>query len=137
MNVTLAKPEIGNACNGCGLCCMRKICSAGSFTLGLVERYGDRVDGPCPALVARDDGGYDCGLVLRPKDHAPAGRGGAHDLRKAISLLIGAGVGCDEAGDDDSPELANRMAGILQRFVETLPRGRIEAALETWFGKLP
>ena len=43
MNVTLPKPEIGDACGGCGLCCIRRVCSAGSFTLGLVERYGDRV----------------------------------------------------------------------------------------------
>lgn len=93
------KPEIGESCNGCGLCCQVQVCSTGSLALGLVEAYGERAAGPCPALE-QDGEGWACGLVRRPKHYLPGNPRGVTVLREAAKLLIGAGIGCDEAGDE-------------------------------------
>ena len=92
--------------------------------LGLVDRFGERAPGPCPALRPRADGGYDCNLVLRPKDYA---RGGAHELRQAAMVLIGAGIGCDEAGDD--PDADQKLTAMQQDYLRN--RDKIRNAAET------
>jgi len=123
----LEKPPIGDPCNGCGLCCRAQICAAGSFTMGLVDRYGERADGPCPALVEQEGGGFACGMVLRPRDYA-LGRAGAHDLREAVKMMIGAGAGCDEGEDDEA------LRRVQVRFLEVNGPMRIERAVALWFG---
>ena len=129
----LKKPPIGEPCNACGLCCRIQVCAAGSFTLGLVKTYGERVKGPCPALVTEPDGRQVCGMVLRPKDYAPSGRGGAHDLREAIKLLIGAGAGCDEAGDPPEPDADAKLQALQQRYLDRVGERKLEAAARTWY----
>ncbi len=133
MTGTLKKPAVGAPCNGCGLCCMTQICSAGSFTMGLVKTYGDRAAGPCPALIAQDDGSYACGLVLRPRDYAP-GRGGAQELRSAVKIMIGAGAGCDELGDEPSEADISALRAVQTRYVETLGPEKINRAVALWYG---
>lgn len=127
----IEKPAIGDPCNGCGLCCRTQVCSIGSFTLGLVNDYGDRAPGPCPALVEHEDGKVSCGLVSRPKDHA-RGKGGAHELRKAVSILIGAGIGCDEAGNEADAD--SKLNKVRDTFMKTHTPAEIERALHVWFG---
>lgn len=128
----IEKPPIGDPCNGCGLCCRAQVCGLGSFTLGLVKNYGERADGPCPAIVERDDGSITCGLVNRPKDYSPAARGSTHDLRAAAAMLIGAGIGCDEAGDD--ADWAVKLRAVQTRFLERAGPDRIDKAVKIWFG---
>ena len=120
------KPPVGDPCNGCGLCCMVRVCSTGSYVLGLVDQYGDRAEGPCPALKEDGRGGYACGLVLRPKDYIDSPRG-VTPLRDAVKLLIGAGAGCDEAGDEPDetflPKARRMQAQYIERHgVETLQK---------------
>ena len=45
------KPDLFQPCNGCGLCCMAQVCLNGAYVLKLVDRLGDTVPGPCPAIV--------------------------------------------------------------------------------------
>jgi hypothetical protein len=135
MKTYLPKPPVGAPCNGCGYCCLMRICSAGSFTLGLVENYGDRAPGPCPALVKREDGGYDCGMLLRPEDYAPSGRTSAHDLRKAVSILIGAGIGCDDPGEDNSAQANEALDKLCREYALRNDSAAMEHAAETWYIK--
>lgn len=123
--MSLNHPGIGNPCNGCGLCCKAVVCSTGSFTLGLVKEFGERAEGPCPALKSMDDGSLACGLVLRPKDYQS---GPAHDLRKAVKVLIGSGLGCDEYDPNDP--LSDQKLKDMQSRVD---REKINAAFKKWF----
>ncbi|MBL0719960.1 hypothetical protein JI742_08665 [Piscinibacter sp. Jin2] len=75
-----AKPAEGEACNGCGLCCLAEPCPVGR----LLSR---RRQGACVAL--RWDGAaghYRCGALTRFR----------HPLwRRLIGRWIAAGAGCD------------------------------------------
>ena len=78
-----AKPALGAACNGCGVCCLSEPCPVGM----LVSR---RRSGAC-AVVAWDEvaGCYRCGLIdsRRP-------------LRSALAKRwIAAGRGCDSSAE--------------------------------------
>lgn len=80
-------PGIGQACNGCGLCCLWQPCPVGMVVTG-------RVRGACRALVWSDSqGAYRCGLLQTPERFVhwlPA------DLvRRLARRWIAAGVGCD------------------------------------------
>lgn len=113
--MALDKPPIGAPCNGCGLCCQVRVCGAGSYALGLVARYGERADGPCPALIA-DGERWSCGLVARPKDYIDSPRG-VTVLREAVKILIGAGAGCDEAGDEPDATALPRLRRVAEDYV--------------------
>lgn len=65
---TPVKPEHGQACNGCGVCCFVAPCPAAVLFLG-----ADPEGGRCPALVREDDL-YRCGLVLRPTAFLPGAK---------------------------------------------------------------
>ncbi len=112
-----AKPEVGSPCNGCGVCCQSTVCSVGSKVLGLVDTYGERAAGPCPALRPDNDGGYGCGLVMRPKDFIASPRG-VTPLRDAVKLLIGAGAGCDEAGDEPDATFVPKAERLQRAYIE-------------------
>lgn len=74
-----AKPAVGAACNGCGVCCLSEPCPLGM----LVSR---RRSGACAALRWHEaDARYRCGLIdaQRPWRTAMASR------------WIAAGRGCD------------------------------------------
>ena len=125
--VRLEKPAIGDPCNGCGLCCQMQVCSTGSYVLGLVDNYGDRARGPCPALLPKGDG-FTCGLVARPKDYVDSPRG-VTVLRNAAMLLIGAGIGCDEAGDEPDETALPKLDRLQETFLGRHSRREIDAAV--------
>jgi hypothetical protein len=129
----MMKPEIGEPCNGCGLCCRIRVCGTGSFALGLVERYGERVDGPCPALEQQGVS-FTCGLVARPKYYMPANPRGVTVLREAVKLMIGAGAGCDEAGDEPDDIATPKIRAVLERYMARVDRRAMQKAAETLFG---
>ena len=85
-----AKPDEGQACNGCGVCCALETCPAARLRF-LQKR------GPCPALEwSGDDSCYRCGLLTRPGHYLgwlpPAGQPFA---RRLFARWIAAGQGCD------------------------------------------
>lgn len=130
----IERPEFGAPCNGCGYCCEHQVCAIGSFTQQLVDSYGERVPGPCPALVTEPDGSKTCGMVTRPRDYSPA-RAGAHELRAAIRLLIGANIGCDDT-DARVPAVSDQeMDDFARRGLEKMGgEKRIAHAFQIWFG---
>lgn len=76
-----AKPAVGVACNGCGICCSIAPCPLSRWLLG-------HRDGPCPSLIWRG-GRYACGLLVEPT-------GFARWLpRFLVRRWIAAGIGCD------------------------------------------
>ena len=85
-----AKPEPGEACNGCGVCCASEPCPVGV----LISR---RREGACAALAwSQDQGLYRCGLVEDAEAHLPRGlRPAAALLARLAKRFIAAGVGCD------------------------------------------
>lgn len=130
---TLEKPPIGAPCNGCGLCCQTTVCSAGSLILGLVNRPGDRAPGPCPALLAGDEGEYTCGLMRTPSRYIRTQRG-TTVMRKAVGVLIGAGAGCDEAGNEPDETALPKLRELQQRYLQQHPKSEIDAAWRTILG---
>lgn len=79
------KPEVGAACNGCGLCCAAATCP-----LGIVLFRRRR--GPCPAL-SWAEGRYSCGVLTDPRRTLPflPRSWGA----RLVARWIAAGQGCD------------------------------------------
>ncbi|TXH89141.1 MAG: hypothetical protein E6Q78_09075 [Rhodoferax sp.] len=75
------KPAWGEACNGCGVCCLTEPCP-----IGIV--WSRRRHGACTALVwDAEGGGYRCGALQRAQVWPPL----AHLVRRWIA----AGKGCD------------------------------------------
>jgi len=92
-----AKPELGQPCNGCGLCCLSEPCPVGV----LASR---RRQGACAALRwSADSGRYVCGMLDRPWQELGAERTWALDpgswpnraLARLCRRWIAAGIGCD------------------------------------------
>lgn len=85
-----AKPAVGAACNGCGICCLVEPCPVGM----VVSR---RRHGTCAALEWSDaEGRYLCGMVVAPARHlSPLLRWSAPLWRRWSKRLIAAGIGCD------------------------------------------
>lgn len=83
-----AKPPVGAACNGCGVCCALWPCPLSRVFLGHRQ-------GACPALEW-DEARYNCGLVIAPEKHLrwlPAGL--APLAARLARRWIAAGKGCD------------------------------------------
>ena len=76
------KPRLGEACNGCGVCCLAEPCPVGALV-------SLRLRGACRALRWDDDQRrYRCGLMSRTlASHTPWAR--------LARRLIAAGRGCD------------------------------------------
>ena len=95
-----AKPALGAACNGCGVCCLLEPCPVGVV-------LSRRRHGACAALRWDDaTGRYRCGALTQPKQVAqaalPAGLRGvapllAWSLRRWGPRWIAAGAGCDSS----------------------------------------
>jgi hypothetical protein len=81
-----AKPAVGAACNGCGVCCVAEPCPIGML-VSLRRR------GACTALTWDPAGSrYRCGLL------ADAGLGS-----RVVSRWIAAGTGCDSLLEPERP----------------------------------
>lgn len=130
----LNKPPVGKKCNGCGVCCRARVCSTGAFALGLVKRLGERVDGPCPAIMIKPDGSTSCGLVARPTDYLTGRSAGVTPLREAVKVLIGVGAGCDEADDATSAADDAALREVQARYLAEHSEDKIIRAAEIVFG---
>lgn len=85
-----AKPDEGQPCNGCGVCCALETCPVAR--LHFLQKIG-----PCPALEwSSGQSRYQCGLLVRPGNYLgwlpPAGESIA---RRLFARWIAAGKGCD------------------------------------------
>ncbi|CAN5415804.1 hypothetical protein BH09PSE5_BH09PSE5_46130 [soil metagenome] len=85
-----AKPLVGQACNGCGVCCASEPCPVGAL-------FSGRSSGACAALEWREDVGmYRCGLIEHPEAHLVRGlRWTAPTVSRLAKRYISAGSGCD------------------------------------------
>ena len=110
-----AKPAVGAACNGCGVCCAWQPCPLGVLVSG-------RRHGMCSAL-RWDDGSssYRCAMVQVPESAWPALPGVLRPaLRRLARRWIAAGAGCD----CDVEVVAEVAAEVVAEVVaETPPAG--------------
>lgn len=89
-----SKPVLGQACNGCGVCCLAEPCPVGI----VVSR---RRSGPCKAVVwSEAESRYRCGVVTDPSKFLPRwllglGKGTERAAVRMALRLIAAGRGCD------------------------------------------
>lgn len=85
-----AKPDEGQTCNGCGVCCALETCPAARL------RFRQK-RGPCPALEWSDlQGRYHCGLLMRPGHYFNwLPRPAESTARRLLNRWISAGQGCD------------------------------------------
>lgn len=104
-SVTLEKPRQGLACNGCGACCIAKVCELGA-------ELGDEIN--CRALLHQADGSFQCGMVVDPYrfmaeedldtwkfiDSVSNNSAGEDRLKAMHAEMLGAGRGCDS--DDEA-----------------------------------
>ena len=111
----ITKPKIGEPCNHCGLCCLSQVCRNGAYVLGLVSSLGDTVPGPCPAVVKQSDGTYVCGIVLNPNKYIQGKTYPAKVKAHSCAFLIGAGTGCDELLEDDTPEEERKLDSLAEK----------------------
>ncbi|MBD8088542.1 hypothetical protein IFT48_00860 [Pseudomonas fluorescens] len=117
-SVSLDKPVYGDPCNGCGVCCIAKVCELG-------EALGD--DQNCKALIQNTDRSFSCGLVVDPYrflseesldvwqaiDAMSDGNAGEQALRESNAQALGAGRGCD-SDDDAAQEYIDEARAHLQ-----------------------
>lgn len=92
----LTKPQFGEACNGCGLCCALSLCELGIHVFAKERAIADFVKGPCPALEY-ESGRTWCGLLRHPTKYLDAGK--SEDWKDAvlselIENLLPIGQGC-------------------------------------------
>jgi hypothetical protein len=86
-----AKPPVGQACNGCGVCCLAEPCPVGILISG-------RRHGACAALQWDDaSSAYRCGAVTGavPEGLASWPVGVQRVWQRLAARWISAGTGCD------------------------------------------
>lgn len=91
-----AKPAVGQACNGCGLCCLYQPCPVGM----VISRSRH---GPCQALAwVEQESLYRCGLLQKfePSSVSDTGKVVLRPplqrlLHRVVRRWIAAGHGCD------------------------------------------
>ncbi|WP_374339239.1 hypothetical protein [Leeia sp.] len=82
------KPQMGQPCNGCGVCCAAELCPLAR--LRFLKRQG-----PCPALQWRGTQ-YGCGMLLAPERYLPFAAWWRSRLgQRCLRRWLGVGVGCD------------------------------------------
>lgn len=94
-----AKPTVGEACNGCGVCCALEPCPMARIFLA-------RGKGPCVALHWQDgERRYRCGLIAAPARHLPwLPRTWEAWVGRRFARWMAAGKGCDcDAAVVDQP----------------------------------
>ena len=88
------KPQLGDPCNGCGVCCLAEPCPISQVMF--LQRSG-----PCPAIVWQPHiNRYECGMAISPSLHNRLIPVWAD--RFLISIFrrwIAAGKGCDSGAD--------------------------------------
>jgi hypothetical protein len=91
------KPQEGQPCNGCGICCLADPCPVGILVSG-------RWHGACRAVQWSDNGGrYVCGMLLAPlpilgwRGEGAASRWVGRLISRLCARWIAAGVGCDSS----------------------------------------
>ena len=109
------KPNIGEPCKNCGICCMSQPCRNGAYVLRLVSTLGDTVDGTCPALIKSKDNKYFCDIVRNPKKYIRKSKYPADVLSRNFAFLIGSGNGCDELLDDDTESEEIKLSEIIEK----------------------
>jgi hypothetical protein len=94
------KPDLGEPCNGCGICCTVEPCPVGVVVSG-------RRTGACSALKwVEAENRYRCGVMAMPATWSAAPWLAAIAKRLA-GRLIAAGQGCDCSLEAGEPELRN------------------------------
>jgi hypothetical protein len=85
-----SKPALGEACNGCGVCCMAEPCPVGQ----VISR---RRRGACDALAwSNDEQRYRCGMVANPRAVLPwLPAFATPTIRRLVLRWISAAKGCD------------------------------------------
>jgi hypothetical protein len=85
-----AKPDEGQPCNGCGVCCALETCPAARLRFLQAK-------GPCPALTWSDSQTrYRCGLLSHPEKYLGWLPRRADALsQRLLARWIAAGKGCD------------------------------------------
>jgi hypothetical protein len=88
------KPTMGDACNGCGICCAIQPCAISIEIIG-------RSSGRCQALEVNEGRTY-CGIVRRPAyymfgDNVDESKTG--DISVLFAAALGIGIGCDASDD--------------------------------------
>jgi len=131
----MEKQKIGEPCNGCGTCCMAQVCMNGAYVIGLVKRLGDTVPGACPVIVRNANGSIRCGILLNPNKYIKKSKYPAKILSKYFAHLIGAGTGCDELYETDTPEEREKLQKILdEKMNDRQWRVKTETALRIIHG---
>lgn len=84
------KPEEGEACNGCGVCCALETCPAARLLFL-------RKAGPCPALQwSAANARYQCGLLISPRKFIGwLPKVAEKTASRLFTRSIAAGCGCD------------------------------------------
>jgi hypothetical protein len=101
----LAKPRLGQPCNGCGLCCAMEPC-------GIAREFipDHPEEGPCRAME-RHDGRFVCGMMRRPSHYMGLPNDWADEhVGSMFAAALGSGQGCD-ADDLDAPVAPNLAQG--------------------------
>lgn len=99
------KPRYGEPCNGCGMCCIAVQCPVSTALFGEQEL--------CPALEQAGIA-LACGLMRNTADYVPdLPAWGGKALTEVFSLMIGSGLGCDGADENDSEERQEAFRPIL------------------------
>jgi len=91
------KPQEGQPCNGCGICCLAEPCPVGMLVSG-------RRHGACRAVQWSDEGQrYVCGMLVAPlpilgwRGDGAASRWIGRLISRLSARWIAAGIGCDSS----------------------------------------
>lgn len=80
----------------------------------LVSKIGDTVREPCPALIEKE-GLFYCDIVLNPKKYINSTQT-AYMLSENFKILIGAGQGCDDLGENPTEEDEKEIEALRNKY---------------------